>query len=702
MDVRNHWLTKIVFAIFLSLTVSQVYAKDDVTIISADAGDDQFVNAGDKVHLRGVVEYIKNKKNAKNKNSNKSHYNKKSFKNNDDVVINWTQDTGTTVDLRKSDRLKSKFYAPTPATPGEVLTFTLTVSDGDGAVIASDSVNVTVQSPSATITGRVTTPDGTELSNIAIDIQSSGTSLTSTTSDVNGVFSVDLSPNTELLLALSAAGYADQVVPIKTPSTQGGSLFLDITMLMRGVTQTFDADTDASLSGEDGASVSIPAGSFVDENGSPVTGNIDLTITPVDISRSATLAAFPGEFSGVLEGATEDSPIISFGAVEYEFSQSGQPVQLVTGQTADILIPIYIATYQDGSPIALGDTIPLWSLNEGSGLWEQEGNGTVVASAASPTGLAMDANVGHFSWWNCDVTMNAAQAIVTVFAPNPGDVKIIAYTANPDLDLGWRPNRVDTVSRVGIATSPLFIPSTGEVCFQADITYDGGLGSGSIESPQCITAAPNSLVNVDLVYEPGTTPLNIFTIPETAAGITGYIGFPIDRVQLLPSTIETSVTYTNVIGGTGDGALPDGLSLDPVSGTTTRAEITGTPTIPDIFDVRIDGTDSDGNTDTVLITYTITTDVPPPPPELPESINILYQFTPVDLNTFNTGGTVTSWSLSYDPELEQSPPPASIILDQVTGILTVTQSCVFWDGILIASSGGGSIEANITISSVCF
>ena len=699
MDVRNHWLTKIVFAIFLSLTVSQVYAKDDVTIISADAGDDQFVNAGDKVHLRGVVEYIKNKKNAKNKNSNKSHYNKKSFKNNDDVVINWTQDTGTTVDLRKSDRLKSKFYAPTPATPGEVLTFTLTVSDGDGAVIASDSVNVTVQSPSATITGRVTTPDGTELSNIAIDIQSSGTSLTSTTSDVNGVFSVDLSPNTELLLALSAAGYADQVVPIKTPSTQGGSLFLDITMLMRGVTQTFDADTDASLSGEDGASVSIPAGSFVDENGSPVTGNIDLTITPVDISRSATLAAFPGEFSGILEGATEDSPIVSFGAVEYEFSQSGQPVQLVTGQTADILIPIYIATYQDGSLIALGDTIPLWSLNEGSGLWEQEGNGTVVASAASPTGLAMDANVGHFSWWNCDVTMSAAQAIVTVFAPNPGDVIIRASTA---VDIGWRPGTVDTVSRVGIATPPLFIPSTGEVCFWADITYDGGLGSATTSPLQCITAAPNSLVNVDLVHEPGTTPLNIFTIPETASGITGYIGFPIDRVQLLPSTIETSVTYANVIGGTGDGALPDGLLLDPVSGTTTRAEITGTPTVPDIFDVRIDGTDSDGNTDTVLITYTITTDVPPP--QLPEHISINYEpNVPIDMNIYTPGSTVTNWSLSYNPDWEQSPPPAEIILDPVSGILTVTQPCIYWYGILNASNGSGTSDTSINIvDSSCY
>ena len=51
---------------------------------------------------------------------------------------------------------------------------------------------------------------------------------------------------------------------------------------------------------------------------------------------------------------------------------------------------------------AVDDVIPLWSVDETTGLWIEEGAGTVVASADSPTGLALRAEVAHFSWWNAD------------------------------------------------------------------------------------------------------------------------------------------------------------------------------------------------------------------------------------------------------------------------------------------------------------
>ena len=36
-------------------------------------------------------------------------------------------------------------------------------------------------------------------------------------------------------------------------------------------------------------------------------------------------------------------------------------------------------------------------------MWVQEGSGTIVASATSPTGFALRAVVSHFSWWNSDI-----------------------------------------------------------------------------------------------------------------------------------------------------------------------------------------------------------------------------------------------------------------------------------------------------------
>ena len=76
-------------------------------------------------------------------------------------------------------------------------------------------------------------------------------------------------------------------------------------------------------------------------------------------------------------------------------------MQLAPGRKATIEIPIYIAKNRDGSAVKAGDVFPLWSLNERTGTWIEEGSGSVVA-AASPSGFALRGEVTHFSWWNHD------------------------------------------------------------------------------------------------------------------------------------------------------------------------------------------------------------------------------------------------------------------------------------------------------------
>ncbi len=677
MNIQNHRLVKIIFVIFFSLTVSQC------DFVKVDAGEDQVVNAGDKVHLRGTIKYWTR--------SNK-YRSKKKFKHDDNLVIEWCQDEGTKVDLIKPHKLHTKFVAPTPFAFDEILGFTLTVKR-HGRVIGRDSVEVKAQRP--TISGRITAVDGMELQDISINVLSKGTVVTSEISDVNGDFFFDLPGNRDFVLALSGDGYADQVVPVRNPGTHG-SLFLDITMISRGSTEGFTVGEGSmvTISGVDGASVTVTDNSFVDENDDRVDGEIHLTITPVDVSRQAYLAAFPGTFSGVLEGAREASPFYSLGAAEFEFTQNGQPVQLADGEFAVIQIPIYFNNYQDGTPIKITDPpIPLWSLNEDTGIWEQEGTGTVVPSPDSPTGLAMEATVGHFSWWNCDVTMNAAQAIVTVFGGSTGTVLIKART---NADIAWGPNTVETVSQVGVPTAPLWIPSNGEVCFWAEINFDNG-SSGS--TPEvCITAAPNSIVNVDL-DGPMAGDVNIITIPAATADVldvVAYAGFAVDRVQLLSSTYETAVSYT-----ISSGALPAGLELNTVN--STRAEITGVPTVADEFSVDVTARDSDDFTYTVTINYDVIAGEPPP--ELDESIFISYTWdwgtstaTPssVNMNAYNTGGAATDWSFSFPPS---DPPPEGLSLHPDTGILTITAGEIVWwrDVTLTASNASGTSEADFII-----
>lgn len=691
MEINKRTVANLLFAILFSLTVSIVMADEKKFTI--DAGVNQTVNAGNLVQLSGSFEFSehdkhghkkKHKHKHREKRHNKRHDHKHDHRDNDDrdeIVISWSQTSGTTVELAESNTLAPSFTAPT-GNVDEVLAFTLSVHDDDGEYIGSDEVEVLVLAPAipvSSISGRITSVDGTVLPGVTVNVISDSNSQ-SVISDAAGMINLEINADSTAVLQLKAQGYADQVVPVKAPSANG-SLFMDITMIARGAVQSFSAASSVSLTGTDGASVTVAANSFVDANGVLVTGNIDLTITSVDVSRPASLAAFPGEFSGILEGATTDSPIISMGTVEFEFTQNGNPVNLAPGMTADVLIPIYIASNQDGTAINIGDTIPLWSLNDDTGIWLQEGTGTVVASASSPTGLAMQATVSHFSWWNCDVSMDAAQAIVTVFGPEAGTVLVRARTT---ADIGWRPDTVSTVAIVATPTSPLYIPSNGETCFWAEIAYVSGATGTTPEN--CITAAPGSL-NMVTLTAPGAGPVNIATTPAATAGIldrTANIGYA-NRVRLNATTYETAVSYS-IISGT----LPPGLSLNVVN--VTSAEITGIPDTLGSYSVVVQGTDVDGNTDTITINYTVTDIITAPALQQPEIYIPYFGFSglPVqfDLNVYNTGGP-GNWSVDSLP--------SGITLDPVTGILTIDSQCHFWGATVTLTNTTGSSSTGLFI-----
>ncbi|MCB0717779.1 MAG: hypothetical protein KDD65_05010, partial [Bacteroidetes bacterium] len=147
--------------------------------------------------------------------------------------------------------------------------------------------------------------------------------------------------------------------------------------------------------GRSGVMVDIPVDGLVRADGSPATGNIQMALTPVDVSDAEEVRSFPGRFEGLLPDG-EDALLLSLGTAEYAFEQEGEPLQLAPGKTAEVEIPIYT----DGAIV--GDQIPLWSMNETTGAWVHEGLGTVRESTSSPSGLVLAGRVSHFSWWNCD------------------------------------------------------------------------------------------------------------------------------------------------------------------------------------------------------------------------------------------------------------------------------------------------------------
>src|SRR4029079_12165123 len=106
-----------------------------------------------------------------------------------------------------------------------------------------------------------------------------------------------------------------------------------------------------------------------------VAGAVDAFVTPIDVTND--IEAFPGRAEGLAPDGSQ-SPIVTYGVVEYAFEQNGQPLHLAPGEPDMIELPIYFEKDLHGSALAVGDTYPLWSLDPATAGWVQEGTGLVV------------------------------------------------------------------------------------------------------------------------------------------------------------------------------------------------------------------------------------------------------------------------------------------------------------------------------------
>jgi PKD repeat protein len=278
-------------------------------------------------------------------------------------------------------------------------TVTLTVDDGRGGrASATRAVTVTPGAAAgapAPATTRVSDAHGL-LKGVTVTRVGGGSGVQT---GADGRATIVVPTGAPQTLRLRKAGYADQFRTLQLPPGSDGTL-LDVRMHARDAHLTLpDAAAGGTLAGRDGATLVVPPDALVDAAGNAVTGTVRVAMTPVD--PGADPRAFPGQFQGLRAAGTRGL-IESYGTVEFVLTRSGTPVQVAPGRQVTIEIPIYTALHRDGSAVAAGARIPLWSLDERTGLWVQEGQGTVVASAASPSGFALRAAVSHLSWWNCD------------------------------------------------------------------------------------------------------------------------------------------------------------------------------------------------------------------------------------------------------------------------------------------------------------
>gem|GEM_PF-4178974 len=354
-----------------------------------------------------------------------------------DIVIT-AQDNGVQVTGVTGSVEPDSLVTVTNLTVDETLT---TTASSDGAFevtvagTAADDIEVTVQdaamnqSDSVVLNG--TTADLSNASTIggivldmtdapiagveisAIDRMTSDV-VTTTTSASDGTFELLVDAETEYVLNALHESYANQIVVAESPRAET-SVDLTLVMADRAIPLTFNEDIGGQFEGEAGASVTVAGNSFEQ---APGTDAINVSITPYDPAALETMAAIPG----VLRAETPDgsfTELDQLGVVEIVFSDSaGDEIELLSDATATIRIPLYMTD----SSLSQGDNATVWYLDENTGVWMQESVGSVVNSSLSPTGLAVEAEVSHFTYYS------AGQLITT-------PIDIILPTLLPVLSL---------------------------------------------------------------------------------------------------------------------------------------------------------------------------------------------------------------------------------------------------------------------------
>ena len=165
--------------------------------------------------------------------------------------------------------------------------------------------------------------------------------------------------------------------------------FLRTRLLTKNETGTFPASSGGSATTTDGAKIVFSAGSLIsDSTNIPYNGTVHVSAKTIDVNKTSDMQlSAPGDNRGVnTDGNLRALKPAATIVVELT-GDNGEKLQLATGKTATLTIPI--AASATGATPA---TIPLWSLNENTGLWKQE-------STATKNGNAYTGEVSHFSFW---------------------------------------------------------------------------------------------------------------------------------------------------------------------------------------------------------------------------------------------------------------------------------------------------------------
>jgi hypothetical protein len=216
---------------------------------------------------------------------------------------------------------------------------------------------------------------------------SSGNSTAQTAAD--GSFTLqNVSAGETAVLRVQAAGYVDGFLSVSPTASTGAAKRHSVRLVRAANAVVVDAAAANTVTVPNStAQVALPANGLVNAAGAPVSGKVSVQITP--INPAADPLSMPGNYT-----TSANQRIESFGAINVVLKDaSGAALNLKTGSSATIRIAL--SSLSADTPAS----IPLFYLNEATGLWVQEGTATLAGTAPNQY---YEGVVTHFSTWNAD------------------------------------------------------------------------------------------------------------------------------------------------------------------------------------------------------------------------------------------------------------------------------------------------------------
>ena len=266
--------------------------------------------------------------------------------------------------------------------------------DDDGGINPPELVEGRMED--IALSGIVRDASGTPIEGVSIV---SGSSAATTNTD--GFFEFDQIQvvsvlNDRSVVRFSKAGYFDVVRSMDADDDAADGASWEVVMCKKENNdftsiKTYSSSSDQTLQAGE-MKIDMPQDGYkVDGTGAGYTGKVKSEMVYLDPNNERFAEMMPGGDLAAVRSDNSSAQLVSYGMTDLNmYAENGNKLQLKEGSKAKLTFPI---------PAGMGEnppaSIPLWSFNEKTGLWEEEGS-------AALQGNVYVGEVTHFSWVNLD------------------------------------------------------------------------------------------------------------------------------------------------------------------------------------------------------------------------------------------------------------------------------------------------------------